>query len=366
MDDRHTFWKDEPVGLGDGNREISRALKTEKEKLPVGYRFASFSMDADLEELYALIRNHYIGSREENMFLGYSRDFLKWDLDAIKCFPEYACVLKFKEDENIAERIVGFIYGKERHIVVGEKEMKLLGVNYFCLHTEHRKLGLAPVLIKEITRRAHQKNTTVAIFTGAKGFQFSFCRLQYFHRPINVLKLAELDFIPTYMNRYGRFRVEKPIKKMRPMRVEDVDGLLAIYNKECRNYEVYEIIDRNTFLHNFLPRKDVIYTYVVDDDVVREFVSFFIIDTVCSGSPESIKTAYLYYYASPEPERLVEDLVHTLKELEIDLLNLLNMGKNKEIVQNPAYLSGTGYLHYSFYNFQTNKVDPEKLFFVMH
>lgn len=366
MDDRHTFWKHEPVGLGDGNQPISHALKTSREKLPIGYKFGNLDRNIDLEDLYMLIRSHYLGSREENIYLGYTREFLEWQLDALKDTPEYACVLKFKEGEDFPEKIVGFIYGREQSMMICGSEVKLLGVNYLCLHTDHRSLGLAPALIKEITRRAHCRNITVAIFTGARTFDFSFCCLQYFHRPVNIPKLVDLNFIPAYMDRYGRFRVSEQKRRMRLMREEDVDRLVAIYSKEHSSYDIYEKMGRDAFLHNFLPRKDVVYTYVVDEDVVKEFVSFFIIDTLYTSDTTPIRTAYLHYYASPEPERLVEDLVCVLKGLGIDLLNILNMGRNKEIVKSPAYLSGTGHLNYSFYNFRIRKIDPGRLFFIMH
>eukprot|EP00866_Antonospora_locustae_P000086 jgi/Antlo1/86/1951 len=79
-----------------------------------------------------------------------------------------------------------------------------------------------------------------------------------------------------------------------------------------------------------------------------------------------IRTAYLYYYATPDVEGLVEDSIGALKALGVDLLNVLALGKNREIVANSAYICGTGWLSYNFYNFRTCTVAPEKLFFVMH
>ena len=130
---RHTFRKHEPFGLVDCNQTMSHALKTSREKLPSGYKFGNLDRKIDMEDLYMLIRSHYLGSREENICLGYTREFLEWQLDALKDTPEYACVLKFKEGEDFPEKIVGFIYGREQSMMICGSEVKLLCIAYIVL-----------------------------------------------------------------------------------------------------------------------------------------------------------------------------------------------------------------------------------------
>lgn len=366
MEDKHAFWRSEPVGLGDENTPISPRIRTEAVPLPPGYRFSVLDTRTELRMLHELIKHHYVSSKEDDVILTYTEDFLRWQLECPLHKQEYACTLRFAADADTPEEIVGFVLAKEQCVSVRGTVLRLVGINYLCLHAAHRSLGLAPLLIREITRRAHAERITVAIFTGGSPFFFSFARVQYFHRPINVAKLVEANFIPAYMCRHGRFRVSAPRRRVRPMQAADVDDMMLVYRKECENYELFEVFDRDAFLHALLPRDGVVHTYVAGDGAAEEFVSFFIANAHYPRTGMCIRTAYLYYYATPDVEGLVEDSVGALHALGVDLLNVLALGRNREVVANAAYIGGTGWLSYSFYNFRTSTVDPEKLFFVMH
>lgn len=343
------FWQDEPVGVGSGNAPISPAKRAAPENLPRGYAFATLE-NVEIAQLHALIKSSY---GEDGAVLGYAEDFLRWEMENPQHRREYALALKFEA------ALVGFVMAKEQRVVVRSAEVALVGVNFLCLHATHRGTGLAPLLIREITRRANENGIATAIFTGGRELAFSFCRAQYVHRPVNAAKLAELGFVPKWATRFATACE----KKLRPMADADVDALLRAYERECACYDVYEKMDRCTFAHTFLPRSNFVFTYVAVDNAC-EFVSFFVVDTVFADK-KTIKTAYLHYYASEDPQMLVDALVPVLAGLEIDLLNFLAVGKNTKIT-GPAYFPGTGFLNYSFYNFRTEKVAPERLFFIMH
>lgn len=366
MEDKHIFWKSEPVGLGDENMQISPRIRTEAVQPPLGYRFSVLDTCTELRALHKLIKHHYVSSKEDDVVLTYTEDFLKWQLECPLHKQEYACTLKFAADADTPEEMVGFVLAKEQHISVRGAVLRLVGINYLCLHADHRSLGLAPLLIREITLRAHTERITMAIFTGGSPFFFSFARVQYFHRPINVEKLVEMNFVPAYMCRHGRFHVSTPRRRIRPMQAADVDEMMLLYRKECQNYELFEVFNREAFLHALLPRDGVVHTYVVGDKVPEEFVSFFIANAHYPKTDMCIRTAYLYYYATPNVEGLVEDSMDALRTLGVDLLNVLALGRSREVVANAAYIGGTGWLSYSFYNFRTSTISPEKLFFVMH
>jgi glycylpeptide N-tetradecanoyltransferase len=55
-------------------------------------------------------------------------------------------------------KLYGFIAGIPVKVMIKEKEVKMAEINYLCVHKKLRSKRLAPVLIKEITRRVNLKN----------------------------------------------------------------------------------------------------------------------------------------------------------------------------------------------------------------
>lgn len=53
---------------------------------------------------------------------------------------------------------MGFITAIPLHVIVENLKVKMAEVNFLCVHKKMRKHRLAPVLIKEITRRVNLKN----------------------------------------------------------------------------------------------------------------------------------------------------------------------------------------------------------------
>lgn len=60
---------------------------------------------------------------------------------------------------------MAFITAIPLHIVIEGKKMKMAEINFLCVHKKLRKHRLAPVLIKEITRRVHCRNIWQAVYT---------------------------------------------------------------------------------------------------------------------------------------------------------------------------------------------------------
>lgn len=60
--------------------------------------------------------------------------------------------------------MVGFITGIPVHVHVGDAKMKMAEINFLCVHKKLRSNRLAPVLIKEVTRRVHLRNIWQAVY----------------------------------------------------------------------------------------------------------------------------------------------------------------------------------------------------------
>ena len=67
-------------------------------------------------------------------------------------------------------------------------------VNFLCVHKKLREKRLAPLLIKEITRRVNLENIWQAVYTSGATLPTPFGTAQYWHRNLNPKKLVEAKF----------------------------------------------------------------------------------------------------------------------------------------------------------------------------
>lgn len=67
-------------------------------------------------------------------------------------------------------------------------------INFLCVNKKLRSKRLAPVLIKEITRRVNKKNMWQAVYTAGVVVPTPLSRARYYHRSLNPKKLIDINF----------------------------------------------------------------------------------------------------------------------------------------------------------------------------
>lgn len=67
-------------------------------------------------------------------------------------------------------------------------------INYLCVHKKLRTKRLAPILIKEITRRVNLNNIWQALYTAGVVIPRPVATTTYYHRSLNPKKLVEVGF----------------------------------------------------------------------------------------------------------------------------------------------------------------------------
>lgn len=77
---------------------------------------------------------------------------------------------------------------------IGDKPIKMAQINYLCINKKLRSKRLAPVLIKEITRRINALNVWQAIYTAGVVIPRPIATASYYHRSLNPKKLIDLGF----------------------------------------------------------------------------------------------------------------------------------------------------------------------------
>ena len=64
-----------------------------------------------------------------------------------------------------SNKLVGFISAVPANIRMYDKEKKMVEINFLCVHKKLRAKRLAPVLIREITRRVNIQGIFQAVYT---------------------------------------------------------------------------------------------------------------------------------------------------------------------------------------------------------
>ena len=146
---------------------------------------------------------------------------------------------------------------------------------------------MAPVLIREITRRINCKGIFQAAYTGGLVLSKPIASCRYWHRPLNIKKLVEVNF-----SHLGpKMTMQKQIKLMklpqitstlgiRPLTEADVTSACQLLNGYLRKYKLATEFNPEEFAHWFMPRKNVIDTFVVENaGQITDMISFYTLPT---------------------------------------------------------------------------------------
>ena len=88
-------------------------------------------------------------------------------------------------------------------------------INFLCVHKNLRTKRLAPVLIKEITRRVNLTGVWQAIYTAGIVIPKPVTTTNYYHKSLNPKKLVEVGFnsLPTGIPMARYLKMNKLPKK---------------------------------------------------------------------------------------------------------------------------------------------------------
>lgn len=164
--DTHDFWDSQPVpkssdtvSLGDYDKQIDvpkkvKDIRAEPLDIPEGFWWCNVNIEDDKEctEVYDLLTQNYVED-DDNMFrFDYSVKFLQWALTP----PGYNKDWLFGVRGGKKNRLYGFISGVPVHMSANGVPMKMAEINFLCVHKSLRTKRLAPVLIREVTRRVNR------------------------------------------------------------------------------------------------------------------------------------------------------------------------------------------------------------------
>jgi len=274
----------------------------------------------------------------------YSVAFLRWALTPPGYLKEWIVGVRVIKNK----KLVGFISGIPLTVVIQGKNVPMSEINFLCVHKKLRAKRLAPVLIKEVTRRINCKGVWQAIYTAGKYIPTPFSETLYYHRLLNVKKLVDIKFsgIPMKSNLKRQEKINKVpdepvIPGIRKMVKKDAKKIQPLMESFLKKYKLYNSMNDKEIKHFLMPKDDVVETYVVeqqegDQKVITDFVSFYTLPSsvLQHETVTEMKAAYLYYYAYTKTDfkKLILYAICKAKASNHDVFNCLNIMDNQEML----------------------------------
>ncbi|KAK3434796.1 hypothetical protein EUGRSUZ_D02234 [Eucalyptus grandis] len=387
---RHKFWETQPVGQFEDTGDTSlpegpiepptplSEVKQEPYNLPNLYEWITCDIDSEetCAEVCNLLNHNYVED-DKNMFrFAYSKEFLRWALRP----PGYCKSWHIGVRVKSSKKLVSFIAGVPARIRVRDNVVAMAEINFLCVHKKLRSKRLAPVMIKEVTRRVHLENIWQAAYTAGVVLPTPISSCLYWHRSLNPKKLIDIGF-----SRLGAgMTMSRTIKLyklpdststpgFRKMELHDVPAVTRLLRSYLNQFEAAPDFDENDVEHSFLPKENVVDSYVVESPEshkITDFCSFYSLPSSILGNQKYsiLKAAHSFYNVATETPllQLMNDVLIVAKQKDYDEFNALDVMQNVTFFEELKFVPLDGNLHYYLYNYRLrNALKPMELGLVL-
>ncbi|KAK4958477.1 glycylpeptide N-tetradecanoyltransferase [Elasticomyces elasticus] len=385
------------------DKACAASVKPEPEPLLEGFEWCLVDLDnaAELQELYDLLYNHYVEDTDGSFRFNYSAKFLAWALKPPGYNKDWHIGIrasKAKGDGDAGDakpgKLVAFIAGVPAKLKVRGAVLGISEINFLTVHRKLRSKRLAPVLIKEVTRRCYQVGVYQALYTAGTLLPTPVTTARYFHRSLDWEHLYKTGFshLPqgtSELRQKYKYRVETQtsLKGLRAMKTTDLPAVKALLTRYLERFGLRQEFDEQELEHWLCSKQSegVVWSWVVEDGKggISDFVSYYLLESTVlksqsSPQQQTIRAAYLYYYASssafpiphqPMPPKaalqatlqsrlqvLMHDALILAKKDDFHVFNALTIMDNPLFLQQSKFEPGDGKLHYYLFNWRTAKL----------
>lgn len=327
--------------------------------MPTGFEWSDVNVEdaAQRKELYTLLANNYVEDDDCLFRFEYSEDFLMWALTPPGHRTDFLLGVRAQK----SQKLVAFISGVPARVRVREREVEMVEINFLCVHKKLRSKRLAPVLIKEITRRVNLTGVFQAVYTAGVVLPVPVASARYHHRSLNPKKLVNVGF-SRLASRMTMARLQKLYKlpnepaspKLRPMELKDVPGVHKLLTNYLTKFQLVVKFTEEEVEHWLLPRPNVVDSFVISNDEgkVTDLCSFYHLPSSILGSDDTLYAAYSFYNVatSIQMTELMRDSLILGKSKGADVFNALNLMDNDDFLKELKFGLGDGNLQYYVYN----------------
>jgi glycylpeptide N-tetradecanoyltransferase len=322
--------------------------------------------DVVAEEVYQLLTHNYVEDDDAMFRFDYSKPFLAWALTP----PGFAADWHVGVRAKPTGKLVAFITGVPARIRLRETPMDMAEINFLCVHKKLRSKRLAPVLIKEVTRRVNLRGVWQAAYTAGVVLPKPLAVCRYWHRSLNPKKLIEVGFSRLSANmtmgrtiKFYKLPDAPSVRGIRPMEARDVAGVTRLLAGYLARFAYAPTLSEEDVAHWLLPRDDVVYSYVLaggaDPDVLTDFFSFYSLPSTVIHHPvhKVLRAAYCFYYVPGTLNHmaLMREALTCAAAAGFDVFNALDVMENSaDAMRELRFGIGDGHLQFYVYNWRVN------------
>lgn len=144
---------------------------------------------------------------------------------------------------------------------------------------------------------------------------------------------------------------------------KDVKAVQSLLTEYLSKFDLSFQFNKDEVAHFFLPRDNVIYSYVVvdkDTNEITDFISYYSLPSTIIGD-EKYKTLFaaFCYYMVPKKHTMMEIMKAALilaRNDKFDVFNALDIMDNKPVFEELHFGVGNGNLYYYLYNWSLKKL----------
>lgn len=304
----------------------------------------------------------------------YPVPLIRWAICPPNYIKEWHIGVRAKE----SKKLFGFITGIPVELYVKGTHMWAAEINFLCVHKALRNKRLAPVLIKEVTRRVNRLNGWQAIYTAGVLLPRPITSARYWHRSLNPIKLVKVGFSHLgprltlkRMTKLYAVPDTPKIPGLRAIKESDMEKCLELFNSFQEKYPIHIQYTLEEFKHFFTPIDKVINTYVIEDPKshkIEAMCSFFYLPSkiLKNDKFDELIAAYSYYNIIREGYKLtyvdlMNDCLTLAKSFNADVFNALDIVTNADVFKDCKFCQGDGQLQYYLYNWRTAEVSPKDI-----
>ncbi|KAG8446910.1 hypothetical protein GDO86_014383 [Hymenochirus boettgeri] len=366
----YQFWDTQPVPkLGEvinthGPIEPDKDnIRMEPYTLPQDFTWDALDLGdrAVLKELYTLLNENYVED-DDNMFrFDYSPEFLLWALRPPGWLPQWHCGVRVVS----SKKLVGFISAVPATMKIYDLAKKMVEINFLCVHKKLRSKRVAPVLIREITRRVNLEGIFQAVYTAGVVLPKPVGTCRYEHssliRNMTMQRTMKLYRLPETPKTSG----------LKPMEVRHIPAVHKLLGQYLSQFNLAPVMNEEEVCHWLFPQENIIDTYVVEtpEGELTDFLSFYTLPSTIMNHPthKSLKAAYSFYnvHTKTPLQDLMNDALILAKSKGFDVFNALDLMENKTFLEKLKFGIGDGNLQYYLYNWKCPSMGPEKVGLVL-
>ena len=380
---KHAFWDTQPMPHTSSapDRPQHCPISPNKPKsdlrplpynMPAGFAWSDIDiLDAkERKEVYDLLTFNYVEDDECMFRFDYSPEFLVWALTP----PGFLKQFHLGVRSTKSGRLMALITGVPASIRAYEKTVSMVEINFLCVHKKLRSKRLAPVLIKEITRRVNHTGVFQAVYTAGIVLPVPVASCRYFHRSLDPKKLVEIGFSRLHtrmtmarMKKLYRLPTQTSMTNLRLMTKEDVPSAHKLLVEYLKKFHLTVVFSEEEFAHWLLPREGVVKSYVAtnEDGAVTDLCSYYHLPSSVMSNPKhsTLNAAYSFYNVATtvDLKDLMRDCLILAKNENQDVFNALNLMENETFLQELKFGAGDGNLQYYLYNWACPEMNNKEV-----